>query len=378
LVLTAHERAYERISQEQMGEIGADVIVDRAFALDTARHLSAFGRYPMLLAIPDRWITWLLGGVWAGLQLVRKHRPAVIWSTYPIATAHLIGYALHRLTGLPWIADLRDPMAQQGYPENPLQWRAFKWIEDKIALYASAICFTSPGAIEEFVGKHRDAVDKQRLHLIENGYDEDCFSRAEALYNSRLPAENSPLVLVHSGIVYPSERDPRPFFDALAKLKQAGLATASTLQIIFRASGHDDYLAQLIAAAGLQDIIKLAPALPYIEALSEMLAADGLILLQAPNCNYQIPAKLYEYIRAGRPIFGITDHVGDTAKILLGQPNTVLADITSSEDIASNLQKFIGQLNKPVATIADAANTERFSRRKRTMELVDVINSILL
>ena len=47
--------------------------------------------YPAFLARPDRWMTWRLGAVPAGMRLIRERRPDVIWSTYPIATAHVIG-----------------------------------------------------------------------------------------------------------------------------------------------------------------------------------------------------------------------------------------------------------------------------------------------
>ena len=46
--------------------------------------------------------------------------------TYPIATAHLIGAELQRRSGLPWIADFRDPMAQPNYPRDPAIWQSFK------------------------------------------------------------------------------------------------------------------------------------------------------------------------------------------------------------------------------------------------------------
>jgi len=121
IVLSANKRAYESISHEKVGDISSYTIVKRAFALDTKQHLSINGRFLEFLAIPDRWISWFFGGVIQGLLIYRKFKPLIIWSTYPIATAHLIGYALHRLTGLPWIADLRDPMAQDGYPESPMQ-----------------------------------------------------------------------------------------------------------------------------------------------------------------------------------------------------------------------------------------------------------------
>jgi hypothetical protein len=63
LVLTVNPRAYESVSHDQMCEVSDHVRVARAFALDTARHLSLRGRYPGLLALPDRWISWWLGAV---------------------------------------------------------------------------------------------------------------------------------------------------------------------------------------------------------------------------------------------------------------------------------------------------------------------------
>src|SRR5437764_13029962 len=67
LVLTANPRAYERTSQDQIADIPRGTVVERAFCLDTARHLGLFRRYPASLARPDRWISWCLGPVLAGL-----------------------------------------------------------------------------------------------------------------------------------------------------------------------------------------------------------------------------------------------------------------------------------------------------------------------
>src|SRR3954466_5766007 len=54
LILTASPRAYERTSDDQIGE-AQGMIVERALAIDSARHLSIMGRYPSLAARPDRW-----------------------------------------------------------------------------------------------------------------------------------------------------------------------------------------------------------------------------------------------------------------------------------------------------------------------------------
>src|SRR5258706_289224 len=128
-VLTAHPRVYPSVSNASLAEVPPQLLVRRAFALDTVKHLSLKGLYPRWLALPDRWATWWLGAIGAGLSLIRNFKPDVIWSTYPIATAHLIGYTLRKLTGVPWVADFRDPMAQSDYPSDPLMHRAFEWIE---------------------------------------------------------------------------------------------------------------------------------------------------------------------------------------------------------------------------------------------------------
>jgi len=63
LVLTAHARAYERTSDDLTSEIPAGTVMRRAFALDTARHLSLGGRYVGAMARPDRWLSWRFDAV---------------------------------------------------------------------------------------------------------------------------------------------------------------------------------------------------------------------------------------------------------------------------------------------------------------------------
>lgn len=173
VVLTAHPRAYERTSADQMQDVAPTLRVVRAQAWDTARHLSIGGRYIGALARPDRWLSWKYDAIRQGMRIIRKLSPAAIWSTYPIATAHLIGLALHQRSGLPWIADFRDPMAQDGYPADPITWQQFKSIETQAAQHAAAMVFTTPGACDDYRQRYPQAAS--RIHLIENGYDEAPF-----------------------------------------------------------------------------------------------------------------------------------------------------------------------------------------------------------
>ncbi|HEX2013264.1 MAG TPA: glycosyltransferase, partial [Roseateles sp.] len=290
LVLSAHPRAYERCSDELLDQIPPGMPVRRAFALDAARHLSLRGRYAGFTARPDRWVSWRFDALRQGLAMIREFRPDAIWSTYPIATAHLIGRGLMQRSGLPWIADFRDPMAQDGYPSDPKVWQSFKDIESTALAEARFCTFTTPSAARGYGLRYPAAAE--RIATLENGYDEESFAGLGEF--ERKPLNPGALTLLHSGIVYPEERDPTQLIEALALLAARGQIAPGRFRLRFRAAVHEQLLRDLATRHGVADYIELLPPLPYTEALREMMCADALLVLQAANCNEQVPAKLYE------------------------------------------------------------------------------------
>lgn len=368
IVLTAHPRAYDRTSDDQLADIPAGVRVIRAQAWDTARHLSLAGRYPAFLARPDRWRSWSLGAVPAGLAAIRQFRPHAIWSTYPIATAHRIANTLVARSGLPWIADFRDPMAQDGYPTDPATWRSFERIERETIARASFSTFTTPSALATY--QTRYAGSAVRLALLENGYDEETFADVrpgEALTPGKL-------TLLHSGIVYPSERDPTQLFAALGRLRDTAPASFSRIAIRFRAPVHEALLQQFAHHYHVAQAIEILPPVGYREALAEMLRADGLLILQAANCNAQIPAKLYEYLRARRPILALTDLDGDTAHVSRAAGIEAIAPLDDAAAIAALLTQFA--TNPTHGTLPTEAAIAGASRRGRTQSLATLLENV--
>jgi glycosyltransferase involved in cell wall biosynthesis len=366
IVLSAHPRAYDRTSADQLADVPDDVPVIRAPAWDTAKHLALAGQYPGFLARPDRWASWWLGAVPSGLKAIRRFRPAAIWSTYPIATAHCIGHTLAARSGLPWIADFRDPMAQDDYPSDPATWRAFERIERRSVARARFSTFTTPSAL----GTYRTRYPEQAsgLSLLENGYDEETFAGAAS---SAEPLNPGKLTLLHSGIVYPSERDPTALFVALARLRGTAPLVYARLRVRFRASVHDELLAGLAAQHEVADAVEILPAVGYREALSEMLRADALLILQAANCNAQIPAKFYEYLRAGRPVLALTDPLGDTAQVTRSAGIEAIAPLDDAEAIAALLASYAEAPG--TGTLPTAAAVAGASRRGRSRELADLL-----
>ena len=287
-VLTVHPRAYETSSQDQLADIPEQVEVVRAFSLDSAKHLSIKNRYPDFLALPDRWITWWIGGVFSGLLAIRRLRPSVIWSTYPIATAHLIGLTLHKLTGIPWVADFRDSMTEENYPSDARRRKIYRWIENKAVHSCSRAIFTTPSAMRMYRSRY-PAIPETRWAVIPNGYNESIFAEVEnqISLNPSPAAESGKIAIVHSGLVYPAERDPRPLFSAIADLKARGEISSEKLCVILRATGHDTIFQPWLNELNIDDIVKLEPGLPYREALLEMFT--GRWTADTTSCKLQSP-----------------------------------------------------------------------------------------
>lgn len=374
IVLSAHSRAYANTSPDLMKEVPAGTVVERAFALDTARHLALAGRFPGFLARPDRWCSWALGAVPAGMRLIRKYRPDLIWSTYPIATAHMIALRLHRLTGIPLVADFRDPMTHVGYPEDSKTRQAFLEIEELTVRAASRLVFATPSAQALYRDRY-PAVPKERFALIENGYDEEAFVTAERTL-SDAPLNPGCCTLVHSGIVYPSERDPRALFTALARMRSDGRVSAATLRIRFRSPVHVELLRRLAAESNTEDLIEVLPPMPYCDALQEMLRADGLLVMQASNCNEQVPAKLYEYFRARRPILGLADPVGDTGRVMLQAGVAHVARLEDADSVELALTGYLADMRVGAFGVPSSALLASMSRRNRTEELATLFESV--
>ena len=381
IVLTTSPAAYPNVENGSGRGVPNTALVERAFALDTAKHLSVGGSHLRWMALPDRWISWWPAGVLKGLRLIRRYRPEVIWSTYPIATAQLIGLTLHRLTDIPWVADFRDPMTEKDpvtgeeFPSDPSVRRVNGWIERPTIEHCSRAVFTTPGTLAMYA-EHYPHLSSSRWAVVPNGYDEEDFAGAEQRRIRRPASCEERIVLVHSGVLYPDARDPSSFFGAVADLKRGGKIGSSKLRIILRASGYEEQYREQLHKLNIDDIIFLEPAVPYHNALAEMLDADGLLVFQSGNCNWQIPAKAYECLRARRPIFALTDPAGDTANVLRSAGIDTIVPLDSKEKIGRGLLDFLDRIRAREAPTANAAEIQKHSRRSRTAELAQLLDSV--
>lgn len=372
VVLSAAPGAYELTDPASVRSIPVGCNVYRAFALDAKRHLAVMGKYPSFLALPDRWASWWPGAVWMGLRLIKRYRVQAIWSTFPIMTSHCVAYTLHRLTGIPWIADFRDPVSSSTAGKHPMAIRSQARWERRILSHAARSVFTTPGAMQWCAERFPEASRAGRLTVIANGYDEEAFTGL-----GRSPARTGrPLVLLHSGLLYPEGRSPIPFFAALARLRDAGRVSPGLLKVVLRASGSEAAYAREIQRLGLGDMVTLAPPVGNHEALLEQAVADGLLLFQGSKFDLQIPAKVYEYLRIGQPIFALVGPNGDTATLLRESGGAEIVAADDVDAIATGLRGFLRALAEGTAPSPRPAALAQYSRRAGAALLASLLDQV--
>ena len=373
VIVTAHPRAYDSIDPCVEESLPSGLPVIHAFALDTKKHLSFRGAYPDVLALPDRWVAWVLGGVPAGLRAIRKHRVEILFTTFPICSAVLIGLILHRITGKPWVVDLRDSMTEDAYPRDPRMRRLWRWIERRTVRRAARVIFTTPSTRRMYLDRYPD-LPAEKCLVISNGYDEEDFTALSLRQNA--PAAEKPLRLLHTGTLYPEERDPRPFFRAVARLKSESRISKDNLRIGFRAPGSENLYRSMLDEMNIADIVQLQPHIPYRQSLQECADADALLLFQAANCDHQIPAKAYEYLRVQRPVFALTTQTGDTGNLLNEIGGATIVDLANADDIYRELPFFLEAIRGGKHPVADRSRLERYARHNQARDLAACLSLV--
>lgn len=370
-VLTAQVRAYPAVEEDNAQLLGRDMNVVRAFALDARRHLSIGGRYLQVSALPDRWATWIFGAILAGLKIIKQSRPDVLYTTYPIPSSHMIGWILHRITGIPWIAEYRDPMVEDGYPADPLQYSLRSWLEKKTFRFASRIVVVTPSARDFYIARAKRG--ESFVVEIPNGINDSMSEGSVAVKSS---PENGIITVLHSGILYSAERDPSAMFKAIQMLKEQNRLNAGTVRFVFRGAGNEDFYRHQVSKVGIEDLVEFREQVPYHIAHEEMRGASALLLIQGSACNRQIPAKVYEYLALRKPLMCLADPAGDTGKLIKELGLGASAPLENVESVRAYIGEFLLAVERGRAPLVDEPVLLKLSRRFRAKQLSSLLNDV--
>jgi glycosyltransferase involved in cell wall biosynthesis len=310
------------------------------------------------VAVPDPYFGWIAPAVWQGRELVRDERFDVIFSSSPRPSVHVTAALLARHTGLPWLADYRDPWSTYMFRTFPTAAHraAHIRLEAWALRQAAAVTAVNRPIVDDLVARHPWL--RGRAHVLPNGF--DLAEQAEDVHLGE------GFWLVHTGRLYGREQQVTAFLTALA-------AQPPEVKALF--VGVDESRVRPDAdRLGLGDRVRVEPFVPLGRALGYQRAADGLLLVNGRKPE-AMSSKVFEYLQAGRPVFAISP-AGSAARDLfaeVGGGTCVLPD----DAMAGPLAAFVAAVRDGSAPVADTAALQRYELGRLTHELAGVLAGLL-
>lgn len=335
------------------------------------------------LAIPDWTVGWAASAFVPALRALREEEADVIYSTSPPASAHLLGLALKKATGKPWVMDYRDPWTFESLNVH-LRRPGFRLsverrLERLCLAHADAVVANTPRAKRRFGEQYPDFGGK--LRVITNGFDGGELARAAACLDHPAPWRSfdaGTFVISHAGDFFRfgqgGDRTPHSLLDAMKNLLDEGAISPETCRFVF-AGKLPPVTVRRIRELGLTDLVDAVGVISHFDATRLMLMSD-LLLLFDPKGDGEtyVRSKLYEYIGSGKPILGVVPD-GAHRELLEKSGRGLLASPDDPESIKRAVERAIE--HRGAHTTNPDFDQTNYDRKKIAGELATLLDELV-
>lgn len=318
--------------------------------------------------IPDTRFPWYFGTVRKAIRIIREEKIDLIYSSSPPQTNHMIARKAARRTGIPWVADFRDPWTDVFWlAENSkrMKW-IHRWdqrIERKTINRMDAVVTVGPSLVRILQRK-----TDHKIHLVTNGYDERYFEGDAYQRDGKFR-------IIYAGSIS-KEQHPACFFDSLdLAMKTPGFR--EDMQMLWLGN-FPTYIHELIEKLDYKDQIFFSPYTHYSESILKIRNSELLLLIVPETTDNEciITSKIFEYIGAGLPVLTYGPVKGDAAYILEETGAGKVFDYRDCQAGAGFIldawkQWKAGQL------IPQQGKNRQFSRRALTGQLAGIFDQTL-
>lgn len=242
--------------------------------------------------VPDRAIFWYSRAFKKGLEIVNTQKIDLIISSSNPPTIHMIGRALHKKTGIPWVAEFQDRWSFCHYEKRSLLLELLEQKLEKMILKncAALITVSKPWA-DELRKLH-----KKNTYVVHTGYDPSFYASSVKLREK--------FTITYTGNVVKEEM--LPFLKAIMILKKTGKISQNNMEVRFY--GWLGSLGRLTKYYDISDIVSSHSFVPWVEAVERQRESSILLVLgwsdnSVTGCYTE---KIFEYIGTRRPILAIT------------------------------------------------------------------------
>lgn len=310
------------------------------------------------------------------LDEVSLFRPELVWSTADPWSSNWLGMKIKQGLGLRWVADFRDPWTLcnlRGREKPALTRRLERRLEHRMIETADHLTFTAARTTELYGNHYHD------LHTpastIYNSYDELAFTRETSVHPS---CKEDKLNVFFFG-AFRTLSPAGPIIQVLARLREKNPELAAKIQIVSNAPlrSEDQALAERYDV--IEQFVTAPRVLPE-ESRAYLQQADLLLLSTSELRDEIIPAKLWDYIAAQRPMLGLSSNpeVHQLMEAHGGQAfyphDTEAAALALRDRIIEKSRKGSCKL---LPEKADSTRISPYTSRETTQQLAQIFDNLL-
>ena len=261
----------------------------------------------VFLQFDSQW-SWFLSASLKGSQLIKRYRPALLYSTAGPPTTHLTAYILHKIYGLPWMAELHDPLILDDQRPRWHKYYFNRFVERVICNNASIVVYFTNRALENANRRHPI---KNKAIVVRPGADPPDFHDIHYTKTDKIH-------FGHFGSL-DKTRNLEVFIRALYELirQRPNLKSRIILDVygceldgVSRKALNKYPLGKILVEHGRLEYDPKTGKSGRQQVMEAMKNIDVLVVLHGGEgsvCYEYIPSKLYEYLLTGRPVLGLVE-----------------------------------------------------------------------
>ena len=312
-------------------------------------------------------------------KMVRKVGPDVIWATGDPWSSLVLAGRLSKTLNLPFVADFRDPWTlcrvRTARRAQPTRWVDGKF-ERRVLEKATVVLFQARGT--EALYKKKYASLDLRTETITNSFSAELMSAGRPEVQPNPPLDPTLLNLCFFGRF--REYSPASVVaEALALAVQKDESLARSIRIHSSGSLNAEDL-DFVRGRGVEEAFVRQDSVPLEAAVDLLRNFDVLLLSTDVRRPEIIPAKLFEYIAARRPIISLSRNP-EVAAILDQTGTGAQFDPHDAEHVADLLLSCASAKRDgkpmPIPFQPDDDSINRYEARSTTAELAELFDSLL-
>lgn len=350
-VLTVGHRHYPLRDDSLLSELGEDVIVHRVNGWDAAGIAARMGHVLPIDSLEDRifWrldqfmsrksdiepeARWTQAAIHAADRIIQRHQIDAVVTTSPPHGIQRVGMAIKQKHGIPWIADLRDPMIDN-FATGVARTKNFGALEalERATIEQSDCTLVTCDDLRDRLARRYSIENESGIVTMVNGFD--------AHDAPPVSASSSRFILGYVGSFY-HHQSIQPLLALARRFLELRPDAREAFELRISGSMASHQRAYILESD--RSFIRERGYLAHAQALGDMASADALFLMTPENENgrYCIPAKAFEYLAFGSSILALVHSNSHCEQLLT---NVAGVTIARHPDAASLQQSLVPQFD---------------------------------